>query len=119
MFNGIPFRLLPCCICLLAAALIALPAVDPQSGPPAGSGPWVQTFSDDFNGTALDTSKWSTGYGWGNITGFSQEYADPRNVRVADGKLISMDPGGDDVAFGSKETAIAPQISLVLLVGDG
>lgn len=87
MVHCIPSRLLACGICLLVAALAALPAVDLPSGPPAGSGPWVQTFSDDFNGTALDTSKWSTGYGWGNITGFSQEYADPRNVRIADGKL--------------------------------
>ena len=33
-----------------------------QSAPmPVGvPGPWVQTFGDEFNGTTLDTNKWST-----------------------------------------------------------
>lgn len=31
--------------------------------PPSGNS-WVQTFSDDFNGTKLDTKKWGTCYWW-------------------------------------------------------
>ncbi len=63
---------------------------------------WSMIWNDEFNGTSLDTSKWSyeTGYlleeddintyGWGNQE--LQHYTDSTdNVKVADGKLnISM-----------------------------
>lgn len=54
-------------------------------------------FADEFGGTALDTSKWSSGYPWTNpdgnynrSTGEQQVYL-PRNIVVSDGtvKLIA------------------------------
>lgn len=45
--------------CLLMA-LSCLPSVHAQSAPG-----WTLTFHDEFDGSALDTSKWNTTYMWG------------------------------------------------------
>lgn len=64
------------------------------SGPP-GSG-WSLVFSDEFNGTSLDTSKWHTCYWWAtdwNQTGCSNEgngeleWYQPGQVTVSNGLL--------------------------------
>jgi beta-glucanase (GH16 family) len=56
---------------------------------PAGStgGNWILTFQDEFNGTSLDTSKWSSGYGWGDRTDWTQEWCKPANIVVSGGLL--------------------------------
>ena len=56
-----------------------------RSDPPGAN--WTLTFSDEFNGTALDGSKWSKGYGWGVTTGWTNEWIDPDNVLVEEGRL--------------------------------
>ncbi|MFB7615022.1 family 16 glycosylhydrolase [Kitasatospora sp. NPDC056181] len=59
---------------------------------PPGTGPWHQAFRDDFNGTSLDGSKWTTCYDW-NVRGCSNtgnhedEWYLPGQVSVADGAL--------------------------------
>jgi len=66
-------------------------AVPAPIGP---SGSWTSTFSDDFNGTALDTTKWRPNRSGGNnVDGPfnpSSEGATfaPANVTVADGNLV-------------------------------
>ena len=51
---------------------------------------WTLDWSDEFDGTALDGSKWvaeTGGHGWGNKE--LQHYTGrPENVRVADGMLV-------------------------------
>lgn len=46
---------------VLGTALFLSPAS--VRADPSGTG-WEQVFSDDFNGTTLDTEKWSTCYHW-------------------------------------------------------
>ena len=62
------------------------------SGGPIGvPGSWHSIFDDEFTGTALDTSKWSTGWLSPGITapvGSSElECYDPNQVTVANGEL--------------------------------
>jgi beta-glucanase (GH16 family) len=65
---------------MLLVPLLAAPA----------SAQWTQVWSDEFNGTSLDTSNWSYetgGGGWGNHE--LQNYTSrPENVRVSGGTLI-------------------------------
>ncbi|MEZ0393158.1 MAG: DNRLRE domain-containing protein [Pseudobdellovibrionaceae bacterium] len=63
-----------------------------HAGPPAGY-QWVQTFSDDFNGTALDTSKWTNvnndkanRYNTANVS-FANGYMTMRTTKNASGLL--------------------------------
>jgi len=62
------------------------------SGGPAGvPGSWHSIFDDEFNGTTLDTGKWSTGWLSPGITapvnGSELECYDPNQVSVANGEL--------------------------------
>ncbi|HVW33445.1 MAG TPA: glycoside hydrolase family 16 protein, partial [Acidimicrobiia bacterium] len=61
-----------------------------QSGPgQAGDGPaqWVLTFNDEFDGNALDKSKWSNGFGWGQATRSNYGWCDPAANVVSGGVL--------------------------------
>jgi len=93
-------------------------ATAPDCGAPVVKGwfqNWKCTFSDDFNGSALDTSKWvaqttaASGFGMGKDCFVDS----PNNVSVADGTLnltvrresapfVCSKPGG---AFGTDVTA--------------
>lgn len=55
-------------------------------GQPAGE--WQLVFQDQFDGTSLDTTRWSVGYGWGKKTGWTQELIHEDYVNIADGKLL-------------------------------
>ncbi|MGH9005091.1 MAG: glycoside hydrolase family 16 protein [Acidimicrobiia bacterium] len=53
----------------------------------APEGQWRLEFDDDFDGTGLDGEKWSSGFGWGEVSGNTVGYCDPANNIVADGVL--------------------------------
>lgn len=59
-------------------------AAHAQSGP---SGPWNLTFSDEFNGTSLDTTKWGTQYTWSCTNNDELEGYEPGNVTEGGGLL--------------------------------
>ena len=65
----------------LALASVALPAAPPG---------WTLTWSDEFDGASLDSTKWTYdigGHGWGNNE--SQYYTNrPQNVYLESGKLV-------------------------------
>lgn len=50
-------------------------------------GQWQLEFEDDFDGTALDPSKWSSGFGWGPTSGNTVGFCDPDNNIVSGGVL--------------------------------
>jgi hypothetical protein len=54
--------------------------------PPTISGNWRLVFQDEFNGSSLDTSKWSTDYPWGH-THNHRGYTDLANVIIENGLL--------------------------------
>ncbi|HEX9085944.1 MAG TPA: glycoside hydrolase family 16 protein [Arthrobacter sp.] len=68
------------------ASATVLPASTGSALMPLGvPGAWSQTFSDDFNGTALDTSKWSSSwFGGGTMNKVKTSAA---NVSVGGGNL--------------------------------
>ncbi|WP_160667833.1 glycoside hydrolase family 16 protein [Pseudarthrobacter sp. ATCC 49987] len=69
-----------------AAPAAIVPASSVSSLTPLGvPGAWSQTFSDDFNGTALDTSKWSSSWFGGGT--MNKVKTDPANVSVGGGNL--------------------------------
>jgi beta-glucanase (GH16 family) len=55
--------------------------------PPVGSA-WKLTFSDEFEGTGLDGSKWDFGFGWGTNSGAFSEINRPGNVFLEDSMLV-------------------------------
>jgi beta-glucanase (GH16 family) len=71
-------------------ALAALaPALASCSSSSDNKGPWVLAWSDDFDGTAVDTSKWK--FDTGNEFGTQQQDFDttrPENAAVTDGQLV-------------------------------
>jgi hypothetical protein len=68
------------------------PASPPPAPVPIGDpGSWTLEFDDEFSGSSLDTSKWSTGWFGSGITGplgsGALECFDPAQVSVAAGEL--------------------------------
>jgi len=61
------------------------------TGPTGIPGNWHPAWSDDFSGSSLDTSKWSTGWFGGGVTvpvnSYEQECYDPSQVTVSGGDL--------------------------------
>jgi beta-glucanase (GH16 family) len=53
----------------------------------AQSGPWNLTFSDEFNGTSLDTTKWGTQYTWSCTNNDELEGYQAANVTEGGGLL--------------------------------
>jgi beta-glucanase (GH16 family) len=68
------------------------PALAPPAllaGPLASSGgPWIPTFDDEFDGPAVDQSKWSNGFGWGDTADNFAAVCDPGANAVANGVLV-------------------------------
>jgi beta-glucanase (GH16 family) len=62
------------------------------AGPRNASGAWREVFADEFTGSRLDTSRWSTGWFGAGVTGpvnpFEPACLDPRQVQLpGDGTL--------------------------------
>jgi len=80
---------------ILIGIVLPLIAVLGPAGPmdppaPALAGNWRLTFHDEFNGTALDRTKWSTTFPWGARTNGGNhelEYYSDNAFQVADGIL--------------------------------
>lgn len=72
----------------IAAGLVGLCALanTAVAAPPAG-GKWSAepTFVDEFNGTALDKTKWNTGYRWADVINDEMQGFVPENVTVEGG----------------------------------
>ncbi len=68
---------------VLIAALLSRGITQAQ---PAGA-TWIPTFEDQFDGTSLNTGKWSYGFGWGTASGAFQETTRPANVTISNGIL--------------------------------
>jgi beta-glucanase (GH16 family) len=68
---------------LSLAAALCFGAVPAQADPPPGT--WTSTFTEEFTGTSLDTTRWNTGMRWaGSINDEPQAYR-PENVAVGGG----------------------------------
>ncbi|MCA1245530.1 family 16 glycosylhydrolase [Massilia sp. MS-15] len=96
-----PSRLVLASVIALVASACATPSAStspttsasaPASAVPAPPSPagWTLLWSDEFDGGALDRTKWvveTGGHGWGNKE--LQHYTGrPENVRVVEGKLV-------------------------------
>ena len=68
------------------------PAIQPAASvrpQQAGEPPeWVLSFHDEFDGTSLDKSKWSNGFGWGQDTHSNYGWCDPGANVVSGGVLV-------------------------------
>lgn len=70
---------------------------------------WEETFTDDFNGSALDESKWHVdigGWGWGNS---ELQYYRKENIRVSGGflEIIARRENYDNKSFTSARITTA------------
>jgi beta-glucanase (GH16 family) len=67
----------------LASAVLLAPAAHAANAPLGPDGSWTLVFSDNFDGTSLNRSRWHPHDGWhvSNVT------ARPGNVSVANGEL--------------------------------
>jgi hypothetical protein len=68
-----------------AAAATQLAAIQSAQMPVGVPGAWTQTFGDEFNGTTLDTNKWSRSWFGGSRA--NRVKTDPANVSVGGGHL--------------------------------
>lgn len=82
--------------------LLASTAEAPQAGPVGPPGVWTPTFSDDFDGTALDPAKWTPtrdGYDYGGDTPFNgpneSAWYWSGNITVAD-SVVSLAVNNND-----------------------
>src|SRR5260221_7038397 len=66
------------------------PSNEPPPPPPPPPGPWALVWQDEFDGAALDTTKWVAdigGGGWGNAE-LERYTAPPANARIESGNLV-------------------------------
>lgn len=87
------------------------PSGDPQPMTPGPAGPWTLRFSDEFNGTSVDTAKWAfrssaealwcdSPFGTGNPGNKQLEFLRPQNASVANGQLTITSQRGNITACG-------------------
>jgi beta-glucanase (GH16 family) len=70
-------------------SLPALPSLPVPLAPLASSGGvWLPAFDDEFDGPAVDGSKWSNGFGWGDTAANFAAWCDPAANTVAGGVLV-------------------------------
>ena len=66
---------------------------------------WRLAFEDDFDGSSLDSSQWSVGFGWGDEHGSAEELIVPENVVVENGLLrLRLSDGGNRPHAGAVNT---------------
>lgn len=65
-------------------------AATPQVIAPMASsgGGWNLRFADEFDGSGLDPTKWSSGFGWGDTSRSTVGVCDPDLNQVEDGVLV-------------------------------
>ena len=82
-------RVRNCLVAVIAGASV-LAACGPSPPPPTNPPPqsWKLTFSDEFQGSSLDTSKWTPEHSTYGDGGGSIHCNTPDNVSVADGALV-------------------------------
>lgn len=70
----------------LTAGLIILVAGVCQANPPGRESQWRLTFEENFEGEALDSSKWTPGWRWGPLsTTYPMDEALAENIRISGG----------------------------------
>ena len=77
----------------LGQAVMSISNPDVHANPPGPANTWKLLFSDEFNGTTLDTNKWTTCYWWDKngctiLTNNELEWYQPKNVKEKNGVLI-------------------------------
>ncbi|RIV17976.1 T9SS C-terminal target domain-containing protein [Fibrisoma montanum] len=91
----------------LFLSILTLPTLS-WAQPPSGA-TWTLKFEDNFNGTSLDQTKWSQGFGWGPVSGAFNETTRPENVVVSNGTLkieMECDNGYKSGAINSRNKFI-------------
>ena len=95
-------------VLLLLSIAVSLSFADP----PSNFSGWELVFEDNFDGTALDKSKWNPTYNWGN-THNHRAYCVEENVIVSDGTLklkgekkTHPDANGVKAKFNNKEIPV-------------
>jgi len=82
--------------CTTSGAMLALPSLVPI---PRASEEWQLVFSDEFDGPALDSSKWTPEFWWGATHGHAElQYYTAENLEFSNGllrlKAIRQDVNG-------------------------
>jgi len=73
--------------CLVAFCFLNF-ALTAQAAPPGNASDWTLTFSDEFNGSSVNTANWTISEGAGSLGyGGLLQYFSPNNVTVANGLL--------------------------------
>jgi len=60
-------------------------ALAPQA---SSGGVWIPAFDDEFDGSGVDGTKWSNGFGWGDTAANFAAWCDPTANTVVDGLLV-------------------------------
>jgi beta-glucanase (GH16 family) len=76
-------------LCLLVFCLTLAPCVT-NAAPPGNPSGWIMTFSDEFDGTSLDLSKWDTKYAWGGRTNNDELEWYVDNAHIVSGGTLKL-----------------------------
>ena len=81
------------------------PVTTAAAGPPGNAASWHEIFDDEFNGTSLDTSKWSTGWLGSGITA----PVNPEELQCYDPSQVSEGGGALDLSLIAKSESCGGQ----------